>query len=121
MNHHLRNNTLITIKKPTFDPKAGNSENNLQTRYEWFMKWKDSDLDYTKNCISIDEAGFYINMRNSWTGSAVGTPAQVEIEKIRSPSHTIIGAIHCTNIIHVVMQKQPLKSKGPQKLKHQNS
>ena len=85
------------------------------------MKWKDSDLDYTKNCISIDEAGFYINMRNSWTGSAVGTPAQVEIEKIRSPSHTIIGAIHCTNIIHVVMQKQPLKSKGPQKLKHQNS
>ncbi|KAI7899563.1 uncharacterized protein BX663DRAFT_440949, partial [Cokeromyces recurvatus] len=38
MNHHLRNNMLITIQKPTFDPNARNSENNLQTRYEWFMK-----------------------------------------------------------------------------------
>ncbi|KAL0079598.1 hypothetical protein F4703DRAFT_1741477, partial [Phycomyces blakesleeanus] len=38
MNHHLRNNVLITIKKPTFDPKARNSKNIPQTRYEWFMK-----------------------------------------------------------------------------------
>ncbi|KAL4210924.1 hypothetical protein AB4K20DRAFT_1800694, partial [Rhizopus microsporus] len=34
MNHHLRNNMLITIKKPVFDPKARSSENNLQTGYE---------------------------------------------------------------------------------------
>ncbi|KAG1470494.1 hypothetical protein G6F56_002655 [Rhizopus delemar] len=92
MNHHLRNNMLITIKKPTFGLKARNSENNLQTRYEWFMKWKDSDLDYTKNCVFIDEAGFDINMRNNWARSAVGTPAQVKIEKTRSSYHTIIGA-----------------------------
>ncbi|KAG0933992.1 hypothetical protein G6F57_009403 [Rhizopus arrhizus] len=32
-----------------------NSDNNLQTRYEWFMKWKGSDLGYTKNCVFIDE------------------------------------------------------------------
>ncbi|KAG0983613.1 hypothetical protein G6F28_010918 [Rhizopus arrhizus] len=32
------------------------SDNNLQTRYEWFMKWKGSDLGYTKNCVFIDEA-----------------------------------------------------------------
>jgi hypothetical protein len=56
MNHHLRNNMLISIKKPTFDPMTRNSDNNLQTRYEWFMKWKGSDLSYTKNCVFIDEA-----------------------------------------------------------------
>ena len=60
MNHHLRSNMLIIIKKPTFNPKIRNSENNLQARYEWFMKWKDSDLDYTKNCVFIDEVGFNI-------------------------------------------------------------
>ncbi|KAG1145070.1 hypothetical protein G6F37_010586 [Rhizopus arrhizus] len=38
MNHCLRNNMLISIKKPTFDPMIRNSDNNLQTRYEWFMK-----------------------------------------------------------------------------------
>ncbi|KAG1218884.1 hypothetical protein G6F35_007956 [Rhizopus arrhizus] len=56
MNHHLINNMLISIKKPTFDPMTRNTDNSLQTRYEWFMKWKSSDLDYTKNCVFIDEA-----------------------------------------------------------------
>ncbi|KAG1149536.1 hypothetical protein G6F37_002681 [Rhizopus arrhizus] len=56
MNHHLRNNMLISIKKPNFDPMTRNSDNNLQTRYEWFMKWKGSDLGYTKNCAFIDKA-----------------------------------------------------------------
>jgi hypothetical protein len=47
---------LISIKKPTFDPMTRNSDNNLQTRYEWIIKWKGSDLDYAKNCVFIDEA-----------------------------------------------------------------
>jgi hypothetical protein len=55
MNHHLRNNMLISIKKPTFDSMTRNSDNNFQTRYEWFMKWKGSDLGYTKNRVFVDE------------------------------------------------------------------
>ncbi|ORE13357.1 hypothetical protein BCV71DRAFT_189376, partial [Rhizopus microsporus] len=35
---------------------------NLQIRYEWFIKWKDLDLDYTKNCVFIDKAGFCYRM-----------------------------------------------------------
>ncbi|KAI8883624.1 hypothetical protein K501DRAFT_313928, partial [Backusella circina FSU 941] len=38
LNHHLRNNMLVTIKKPIFEPEARNSADNLETRYEWFMK-----------------------------------------------------------------------------------
>jgi transposase len=56
MNHYLRNNMLISIKKPTLDPMTRNTDNSLQTRYEWFMKWKGSDLGYAKNCVFIDEA-----------------------------------------------------------------
>lgn len=48
LNHHLRNNILVTAKKPTFEPEARSSADNLETRYEWFMKWKDSDVDFTK-------------------------------------------------------------------------
>ncbi|KAG0938707.1 hypothetical protein G6F57_008056 [Rhizopus arrhizus] len=44
MNHHLRNNKLISIKKSIFDPMIRDSDNNLQTRYDWYMKWKGSDL-----------------------------------------------------------------------------
>ncbi|KAG0888246.1 hypothetical protein G6F15_001725 [Rhizopus arrhizus] len=70
MNHHLRNNMLISIKKPTFDPVTRSSDNNLQTRYEWFIKWKGSNLGYTKNRCFVDEAALkptieYIDMEES--------------------------------------------------------
>ena len=86
--HHLKDNMLISVKKPSFEPEARNSEKTLQTRYELFMKWKDSDLDYTKNCIFNDEAR-----------SAVGTPARVKTPKTRVPSYTIIGAIHSSSVM----------------------
>lgn len=79
------------------------------------MKWKDSDLDYTKNCIFIDEAGFNINMRNNWARSAVGTTARVDNPKTRVPSHTIIGAIHSSSVIHIFMINPP-----PRKEKEHN-
>jgi hypothetical protein len=77
-NYHLRNNILVTIKRLTFEPEVRNSVSNLQTRYEWFMEWKDSDLDFPKNCVFIDEDGFHINLRNDWVRSDIGTPAIVK-------------------------------------------
>ncbi|RCI07312.1 hypothetical protein CU098_013931 [Rhizopus stolonifer] len=88
MNHHLKNNMLISVKKSTFEPKIRNSDKNLQTRYEWFLKQKDSDLGYERNCVFIDEAEI-----------------SIEVGKGRSPSHNIIGTIHSSSIIHVAMKK----------------
>jgi hypothetical protein len=65
LNHHLRNIMQITVEKPHFEAEVTSSIDNLETRYEWFMNWKDRDLGYTKNCVFIDEAGFHINMRNN--------------------------------------------------------
>jgi hypothetical protein len=41
---------------------------------------KNSDLDFTKNCIFINEVGFHINLRNNWAGK----PATVKTTKIIS-------------------------------------
>lgn len=109
MNNHLRYTMLITVKKPYFEPEVRNSAENLQTRFEWFMKWKDSDLDFTKNCIFIDEAGFHINMRLNWARPKSGKKAIVKQPQTRAPTHTIIGAIHSSSIIHVAIRKPPPK------------
>jgi hypothetical protein len=96
----------ITIKKPTFEAEIRNSLNNMDTRFDRFMKWKDINLDYTKkNCMFIEEAGFNINMRNNWARSASGTPAVVTTPKTRAISHTIIGVIHSSSVLHVVLKK----------------
>lgn len=102
---------LVTVKKPTFEPNRRNSPENLLERYEWFLKWKDTDLDFTKNCIFINEAGFNICMRNNWARSDKGSPAIVKIPQTRSTSHTIIGAIHPSGVIYVAMKKPPSKEK----------
>jgi hypothetical protein len=71
------------------------------------MEWEDSDLNFTRNCIFVDEAGFHINMRNNWARSKKGSTAVVKQPKTRVTSHTIIGAIHSSIIIHVAVRKPP--------------
>lgn len=63
---HMNETCNLSVKKPHFESEKRNSPENLQERYEWFMKWKDSDADFTKNCIFIDESGFHINMRKNY-------------------------------------------------------
>lgn len=46
----------MIIKKPVFESTDKNSPKNLQDRYDWYMMWKDTDIDFTKDCIFIDEA-----------------------------------------------------------------
>ncbi|RCH96151.1 hypothetical protein CU097_012002 [Rhizopus azygosporus] len=95
----------ITVKWPHFGAEVRNSVDNLKTRYEWFMNWKDKDLDYTKHCAFIDEAGFHINMRNNWARAPAGTRAVVKTAKTRVSSHLVIGAIDSPAVIHIVLKK----------------
>ena len=116
LNNHLRNTMLITVKKPIFEPDVRNSVGTIQMRFEWFMEWKDSNLDFTKNCIFIDEAGFHINMRNNRTRSKSGSSAIVKQPKTRAQLHIIIGAIRSSNVVHVVIRKpSPRKEKEKKK------
>ncbi|CAO3612236.1 unnamed protein product [Mucor hiemalis] len=57
-----------------------------------------------------------INMRSNWARSAIGTPAFVELEKTRAISHTTIGAIHPSGVIHVTMKESPTRKPKPFKL-----
>ncbi|KAG1474713.1 hypothetical protein G6F56_000181 [Rhizopus delemar] len=107
LSNHLRNTMPITIKKPLFEPEIRNSPENMETRFEWFMKWKDSNLDFTKNRVFIDEAGFHINIRNNWARSKKGSPAIVKQSTTRAVTHTIISTIHSSSIVHFVMKKPP--------------
>ncbi|KAL7318452.1 hypothetical protein PS15m_001695 [Mucor circinelloides] len=54
-------------------------------------------------------------MRSKWARSAIGTPTFVELEKTRAISHTIIGPIHPSSVIHVAMKKPPPRKEKPLK------
>ncbi|KAI9027547.1 hypothetical protein CLU79DRAFT_686632, partial [Phycomyces nitens] len=52
----------------------------------------DSDVDFTKNCIFIDESGLHINMRKNYAWSRKSEHTVVKLPQ-PSASHTIIGTI----------------------------
>ncbi|KAG1588174.1 hypothetical protein G6F47_010726 [Rhizopus delemar] len=65
----MRDECNLSMKQTTCWPEARISKENVQKRYEWVVKWSNTNMDFSRNCIFIDEAGFDINMRASraWT------------------------------------------------------
>jgi hypothetical protein len=113
---HMVKNLNLSVKKATFEPEARNSDDNLQARFDWFMQWKDTNLDFINNCVFIDEAGFHTNMKRTRAWSRKGEKAIVKTPVTRAPSHTIIGAISTLGVVQVSLRKPlpaPPKKKAP--------
>jgi hypothetical protein len=59
-------------------------------------------------------------MKNNWAWSKKGTPAIVKIPQTRALSHTIIGTICASSVLHVVLIKPPPTIKKSAKNKRTN-
>lgn len=102
--NYLKDKLCLNIKKPTFESADRSS---LKA-----CKIDSNNVWNGKIVIFIDEADLNINMRFKWARSASGTRAVVKISKTRSSSHTIIGAIHSSAILHVALRKPSKKEKS---------
>lgn len=70
----------------------------------------DTDIDFTKNCVFIDESDFDINMRRSRAWSRKDTEAIIPTSSTRAVSYTVIGAISVIGVVNITM-KVPLPLK----------
>lgn len=59
LHYHMKKTLNLTVKYPTFEAVARNDPDNLEKRFQWFQLYKDTDLDYLRNCVFIVEAGFH--------------------------------------------------------------
>ncbi|KAG1442606.1 hypothetical protein G6F56_010995 [Rhizopus delemar] len=53
----------LSIKQAQFQPVERNSEEKIQQRYGWVQKWLQTDLDFTTNCVFLDESAFHTNLK----------------------------------------------------------
>ncbi|EIE77963.1 hypothetical protein RO3G_02667 [Rhizopus delemar RA 99-880] len=53
----------LSIKQAQFQPLERNNEEKIQQRYDWVQKWQQTDLDFTTNCVFLDESAFHINLK----------------------------------------------------------
>jgi transposase len=95
----VRNHCNLSLKKAQFQPVDRNSEEKIKERLDWIRKWEKTDMDFTKNCVFLDESAFHINMKRSMAWSKKGSPAVVKVPKTRAQTTTILGAISAAGLI----------------------
>jgi hypothetical protein len=55
----------ISIKRAHYHSIKRNDPENIENRFNWVVRWTKTDVDYMSNYISIDEAAFHINMKQT--------------------------------------------------------
>ncbi|KAG2190898.1 hypothetical protein INT47_003580 [Mucor saturninus] len=90
--NYMTNDLALTFKKAHFHSKERNSPENIQTRYDWVVKWSQTDMDYMSNCVFIDESAFHINLKRTMAWSERGSRAEVIVPQTRAKTTTILGA-----------------------------
>jgi transposase len=102
----------LSLKEARFQPIDRNSEEKIQERLDWIRKWEKIDMDFTRNCVFLDESAFHINLKRSMAWSRKGIPAVVTVPKTRATTTTILGAISAEGLIQCSLRlPQPLSNK----------
>ncbi|KAG1454782.1 hypothetical protein G6F46_008467 [Rhizopus delemar] len=108
----LQNFCNLSIKQAQFQPLERNNEEKIQQRYDWVQKWQQTDLDFTTNCVFLDESAFHINLKRGMTWSRKGTPAVVTVPMTKAKATSILGAISATGLISVSLRVPKRIKKG---------
>ncbi|KAG0907558.1 hypothetical protein G6F33_010465 [Rhizopus arrhizus] len=102
----------LSLKKTRLQPIDRNSEEKIQERLDWLRKCEKADMDFTRNCVFLDESAFHINLKRSMAWSKKGTPAVVTVPKTRATTTTILGAISAEGLIRCSLRlPQPPSNK----------
>lgn len=97
--------------------ESRNSEETILKRKNTIMQWMaDSEFDFEKNCIFLDEAGFNLHMTRTRGWSKKGKPAKAVVPASRGTSITILGAISSQGVIDISLRK-PITVAGSKKRK----
>ncbi|KAI8969389.1 hypothetical protein BDB01DRAFT_856051 [Pilobolus umbonatus] len=102
----------ISFKMARKEPAERNSELTKSKKQEWIRAWEMSDMDFMRNCIFIDEAGFHINMKRSQGWAKKRETPVVVTPTTRAISTTIIGAICSAGVVNLSLRKPKAPSRS---------
>jgi transposase len=111
VHRHIKEKCCFTLKRAEKRTFSRNNEVTVEKRANWVAKWINSDMDFLKNCIFIDEAGFYLDMVRNLAWSKKGEPVPVQVSSIRGTSITIFGAICSEGIVDLTLRKPRVMKK----------
>jgi hypothetical protein len=81
----LKNSSLYTMDRDT--------NRTIWLLYKIITEWKAVGVDFQKNCVFIDEAGFNSHQIRSKAWSLKSEPAQVKVPTQKGVNLSIVGCI----------------------------
>lgn len=116
----MRKVCALSMKRLEKIPARRNHIDVINARKDSVEEWiADANMDFEKNCVFIDEAGFNINITCNQDWSKKGTPAKAIVPTARSTSITILDAISADGVIDISLRK-PTSTLGTKKRKIDN-
>ena len=93
LHKHIREKCALSLKQASKYTIERDAPRTIDLRYDIINKWKEAGVDYQRNCVFIDEAGFNSQLIRSRAWSKVGTPAKVSVNTQKGVNISIIGCI----------------------------
>lgn len=112
---HLTEKCFFTLKQASLYNRERDADRTLRLRHEIVSKWKEIGVDFQKNCVFIDEAGFNTQMMRGRAWSRVGEPAKVTVHSKKGVNVSIIGCISPFGTINF-SKVEPLQQSDVDKL-----
>jgi hypothetical protein len=89
----VTNECAFSLKRSSLYNEERDAEGIIRFRHEVVSKWKEIGVDFQKNCVFVDEAGFNTHMIRGRAWSKVGEPANVTVHKQSCANISIVGCI----------------------------
>lgn len=83
----------MSLKQATVYTAERDSSRTIELRHKIVSEWKAAGVDFKKNCVFIDEAGFNSHMIRGRAWSKVGEPASVKVHTRRGLNLSLVGCI----------------------------
>ncbi|KAI8973052.1 hypothetical protein BDB01DRAFT_729622, partial [Pilobolus umbonatus] len=55
----------LSLKKAHFHATEKNTPLNIENRYNWIVRWGRTEMNYSSNCVFVDECAFQVTMKRS--------------------------------------------------------
>ncbi|KAG0163018.1 hypothetical protein DFQ30_000860 [Apophysomyces sp. BC1015] len=78
LHEFIKKHCNLSPKKAQFQLIDKNSEEKIKECLDWIRKWEKTNMDFTRNCILLDESAFHISMKRSMAWSKKDSPVVVK-------------------------------------------
>ncbi|KAI8076721.1 uncharacterized protein B0P05DRAFT_443637, partial [Gilbertella persicaria] len=100
LHKHITEKCWLSLKNATKYTRERDSPHTIDLRNEIVSEWKRVGVDFQKNFVFIDEAGFHSQMMRNRVWSRKGVPAIVKIHTQKGFNVSIVGCIASFGIVN---------------------